>query len=154
MSIYAVSGFEMVFEHTDSGLKHLEAVMNPHTFTRLLWQLPVLTWLVVLLMPGISWHTTLFGPWPLWLLASPVLLLLIGRRRVAAANPPCHAGTAVDFTVARAMFRQAMGALVSGGRLLVVANRQLPYEADLAALGKFETLSQNGGFKLLAVRRP
>ena len=70
------------------------------------------------------------------------------------ANPPCHAGTAVDFTVARAMFRQAMGALVSGGRLLVVANRQLPYEADLAALGKFETLSQNGGFKLLAVRRP
>lgn len=73
---------------------------------------------------------------------------------LALANPPCHAGTAVDFSVARAMFRQAMGALVSGGRLIVVANRQLPYEADLAALGKFETLSQNGGFKLLAVRRP
>jgi hypothetical protein len=91
MSIYAVSGFEMAFAHTDSGLKRLEAVMNPHTFTRLLWQLPVLTWLVVLLMPGLSWHTTLFGPWPLWLLASPALLLLIGRRRMAAANPPCHA---------------------------------------------------------------
>ena len=73
---------------------------------------------------------------------------------LALANPPCHAGTAVDFSVARAMFKQAMGALVSGGRLYVVANRQLPYEADLAALGKFETLSQNGGFKLLAVRRP
>ena len=73
---------------------------------------------------------------------------------LALANPPCHAGTAVDFSVARAMFKQAMGALVSGGRLYVVANRQLPYEADLAALGKFDTLSQNGGFKLLAVRRP
>ncbi len=26
--------------------------MNPLTFTRLLWQLPALTWFVVLLMPG------------------------------------------------------------------------------------------------------
>ena len=24
--------------------------MNPHTFTRLLWQLPVLTWLIILLL--------------------------------------------------------------------------------------------------------
>lgn len=61
--------------------------MNPHTFTRLLWQLPVLTWLIILLLPGLSWHSALFGPWPVWLLASPALLLLIGWRRAANVNP-------------------------------------------------------------------
>ena len=53
--------------------------MNPHTFTRLLWQLPVLTWLIILLLPGVPWHSELFGPWPLWLLASPALLMDIGK---------------------------------------------------------------------------
>jgi hypothetical protein len=61
--------------------------MNPHTFTRLLWQLPVLTWLIILLLPGVPWHFAWFGPWPLWLLASPALLMAIGRRRVANVNP-------------------------------------------------------------------
>ena len=61
--------------------------MNPRTLTRLLWQLPALTWLAVLLMPGLSWYSELFGPWPLWLLASPALLLAIGRRRSVRANP-------------------------------------------------------------------
>jgi hypothetical protein len=62
--------------------------MNPQTFARLLWQLPVLTWLVILLMPGLTWHSALFGPWPLWLLASPALHLAIVRRRLASSNPP------------------------------------------------------------------
>jgi hypothetical protein len=61
--------------------------MNPHTFTRLLWQLPVLTWLVILLLPGVPWHSAWFGPWPVWLLASPALLLVIGGRRAANVNP-------------------------------------------------------------------
>ena len=65
--------------------------MNPHTFTRLLWQLPVLTWLIILLLPGVPWHSAWFGPWPLWLLASPALLLAIGRRRAVRANPPRRA---------------------------------------------------------------
>jgi 16S rRNA (guanine1207-N2)-methyltransferase len=68
-------------------------------------------------------------------------------------NPPCHAGSAVDLEVARAMFRIADGALVPGGRLLVVANRQLPYEADLAALGRVAVVEQAGGFKVLALVR-
>jgi 16S rRNA (guanine1207-N2)-methyltransferase len=68
-------------------------------------------------------------------------------------NPPCHAGTVPDLTTARAMFRVAVGALAPRGRLLVVANRQLPYEADLAVLGRLETLVQRGGFKLLALTR-
>lgn len=69
------------------------------------------------------------------------------------ANPPCHSGTAIDLTTARAMFRIAAAALAPEGRLLVVANRQLPYEADLAALGRLEVMTQQGGFKLLSVRR-
>lgn len=69
------------------------------------------------------------------------------------ANPPCHAGTATDLTTARAMFRVAVGALAPAGRLLVVANRQLPYESDLATLGRLESVAQEGGFKLLALRR-
>lgn len=61
--------------------------MNPQTFTRLLWQLPVLTCLAVLLMPWLSWHSVLFGPWPVWLLASPAVLLVIGGHRAANVNP-------------------------------------------------------------------
>lgn len=68
-------------------------------------------------------------------------------------NPPCHSGTALDLTTARSMFRIAAAALNPGGRLLVVANRQLPYEAELAALGPLEIVSQQGGFKLLALHR-
>lgn len=69
------------------------------------------------------------------------------------ANPPCHAGNAVDLTTARAMFRISAAALAPAGRLLVVANRQLPYEGDLVALGRLEVLAQQGGFKLLALHR-
>lgn len=69
-------------------------------------------------------------------------------------NPPCHAGSAHDLTIARAMFRCAAAALAPGGRLLVVANRQLPYEAELAASGPTAVLAQRGGFKLLVLRRP
>lgn len=68
-------------------------------------------------------------------------------------NPPCHAGNTNDYTVAQAMFRQAFAALGPGGQLLVVANRQLPYEADLAALGALDTRMQHGGFKILRLRR-
>lgn len=68
-------------------------------------------------------------------------------------NPPCHSGTALDLTTARAMFRIAAAALNPGGRLLVVANRQLPYEVELAALGPVEIVSQQGGFKLLVLHR-
>jgi len=66
-------------------------------------------------------------------------------------NPPAHAGTLTDLTTARAMFRCAAAAIAGGGRLLVVANRKLPYEADLARLGSLSVLAQAGGFKVLAL---
>jgi 16S rRNA (guanine1207-N2)-methyltransferase len=68
-------------------------------------------------------------------------------------NPPAHAGTRNDLSTARAMFRCAAAALAAGGRLLVVANRKLPYEADLARLGRLSCLAQEGGYKVLALER-
>jgi 16S rRNA (guanine1207-N2)-methyltransferase len=66
-------------------------------------------------------------------------------------NPPCHAGWAVDLAVARALFRAGAAALAPGGRLLVVANRALPYEAELQALGAMRMVRQAGGFKVIEV---
>jgi 16S rRNA (guanine1207-N2)-methyltransferase len=66
-------------------------------------------------------------------------------------NPPCHAGTQPDLVSARLMFQAAAGALRPGGRLLVVANRNLPYETDLSRLGMLSRVDQAHGFKVLAV---
>ncbi|MBA3700903.1 MAG: class I SAM-dependent methyltransferase [Planctomycetes bacterium] len=72
---------------------------------------------------------------------------------LVVCNPPCHAGKANDYTVAQRMFRQAVAALAPGGRLLVVANRQLPYEDHLETLGSLDIPVQQGGFKILRLRR-
>ncbi len=68
-------------------------------------------------------------------------------------NPPCHAGKANDHTTAQAMFRHALAGLAPAGRLLVVANRQLPYEHHLAALGTVDIPVEQAGFKILRLRR-
>ena len=67
---------------------------------------------------------------------------------VALMNPPCHAGTSVDLSVARRLF-----GLVDARRLLVVANRQLAYEADLQRLGAVDCVAEDGRFKVLSVTR-
>jgi 16S rRNA (guanine1207-N2)-methyltransferase len=68
-------------------------------------------------------------------------------------NPPCHAGTTTDFAAAQAMFRHAAASLTPSGQLVVVANRQLPYENDLARLGVVSVVEQRGAFKLLQLVR-
>jgi 16S rRNA (guanine1207-N2)-methyltransferase len=68
-------------------------------------------------------------------------------------NPPCHAGAANDLAIARQLFSVGFAMLAPGGRLLVVANRQLPYEANLGLLGPVESLREGGGFKVLELRR-
>jgi 16S rRNA (guanine1207-N2)-methyltransferase len=67
---------------------------------------------------------------------------------LALLNPPCHAGTASDVSAARRLF-----AAVRARRLLVVANRQLPYEADLARLGALRQVADDGRFKVLEMSR-
>jgi 16S rRNA (guanine1207-N2)-methyltransferase len=72
------------------------------------------------------------------------------------SNPPFHAqGRADRPDIGRAFITSAANALRDGGRLLLVANRHLPYEAVLAAhFGQVRTLAQQDGFKVVeAVKR-
>ncbi len=50
-------------------------------------------------------------------------------------NPPFHTGQATDVDLGRAFLSVAAASLKRGGKLLLVANRQLPYEAALEASG-------------------
>ena len=50
-------------------------------------------------------------------------------------NPPFHSGQAEDVGLGRAFLATAAAALRRGGRLFLVANRQLPYESVLTELG-------------------
>ncbi len=58
-----------------------------------------------------------------------------GRYEAIVMNPPFHTGQAADVPLGKAFLRSAAAALRTGGRLFLVANRQLPYEAELDALG-------------------
>ena len=50
-------------------------------------------------------------------------------------NPPFHTGQATDVDLGRAFIKTAISSLRRGGKLLLVANRQLPYEAVLETSG-------------------
>jgi len=72
------------------------------------------------------------------------------------SNPPFHAqGRADRPDIGRAFIAAAARALREGGRLLLVANRHLPYESELDAhFGEVRTLAQQGGFKVVeAIKR-
>jgi 16S rRNA (guanine1207-N2)-methyltransferase len=67
------------------------------------------------------------------------------------SNPPFHAqGRADRPDLGRAFITAAADALRPGGRLLLVANRHLPYESVLDAhFGSTRTLAQQAGFKVI-----
>jgi len=75
------------------------------------------------------------------------------RFDLALVNPPFHTGKAVDLVPARAMFARLGEVLPPGKRALIVANRTLPYEAELRPLGHLEVVAQERGFKLLELKR-
>lgn len=60
---------------------------------------------------------------------------LPGKYEVIVMNPPFHSGQLTDISLGRAFLRVAAESLRTGGRLFLVANRQLPYEAELDSLG-------------------
>ncbi|WP_337270646.1 class I SAM-dependent methyltransferase [Oryzifoliimicrobium ureilyticus] len=65
-------------------------------------------------------------------------------------NPPFHEGHAADPAIGQAMIKAAAGALRGGGRLMLVANRGLPYEEILS--GNFRESGEtcrNARFKIL-----
>lgn len=71
------------------------------------------------------------------------------------SNPPFHAGRSADPSIGRAFIAAAATMLAPGGRLLLVANRHLPYEAALtAAFGKAQPLDEGGAYKIILATAP
>ena len=69
-------------------------------------------------------------------------------------NPPFHSGRATDPELGKKFIQVAASTLPSGGRLLMVANRNLPYEDTLSKCFKrFETLETRDGFKVIEAVR-
>jgi 16S rRNA (guanine1207-N2)-methyltransferase len=65
-------------------------------------------------------------------------------------NPPFHTGQATDVDLGRAFLKVATAALKRGGKLLLVANRQLPYEAALEASGlAWRKIAEDKVYKIL-----
>lgn len=64
-------------------------------------------------------------------------------------NPPFHDGGTEDRRLGQAFVRKAAGLLKKGGTLWLVANRHLPYEAELnAAFKRVRPVTDGGGYKL------
>lgn len=70
---------------------------------------------------------------------------------VIVSNPPFHTGSSENRPdIGRAFISAAARALRPGGRLLMVANRHLPYEAVLnESFGSVRTVTQQQGFKVI-----
>ncbi|TPI22616.1 class I SAM-dependent methyltransferase [Mesorhizobium sp. B4-1-1] len=69
-------------------------------------------------------------------------------------NPPFHRGRASEPEIGAGMIRAASKALRPGGRLFMVANRQLPYEHVLsAAFASHAEIARDGMFKVFSARR-
>ncbi|MFC5346140.1 class I SAM-dependent methyltransferase [Brevundimonas staleyi] len=65
------------------------------------------------------------------------------------SNPPFHDGGAEDRRLGQAFIRKAAEMLKKGGVLWLVANRHLPYEAELReAFKRVTPISDGGGYKL------
>ncbi|PYE89230.1 class I SAM-dependent methyltransferase [Phyllobacterium leguminum] len=90
---------------------------------------------------GFFWHD---------LVAEPVMEIY----DTVVMNPPFHEGRAMDVSLGINFIAVAARRLKPGGRLLLVANRQLPYEAALAPLFRsVEMLQDAQGFKVIEARR-
>jgi 16S rRNA (guanine1207-N2)-methyltransferase len=72
---------------------------------------------------------------------------------LALCNPPFHTGKQVDLSPALAMFQRLAESLTPRGRALIVANRTLPYEAELERFGKLDRIEQRDGYKLLELKK-
>lgn len=72
-----------------------------------------------------------------------------GDKDFVISNPPFHDGGAEDRRLGQAFIRKAAELLKKGGVAWIVANRHLPYEADLnAAFKRVRLVADESGYKL------
>ncbi|WP_192179150.1 class I SAM-dependent methyltransferase [Mesorhizobium amorphae] len=76
------------------------------------------------------------------------------RYDVIVMNPPFHRSRAAEPEIGAGMIHAAAKALKPGGKLFMVANRQLPYEPVLAkAFSSHAEIARDGMFKVFSARR-
>ncbi len=89
---------------------------------------------------GFHWHDVARG--------------VTGRYDLILSNPPFHQSRAAEPALGQAFIAAAANALRPGGRLLLVANTHLPYEAVLREhFSALQTLKVAQGFKVLEAIR-
>lgn len=72
-----------------------------------------------------------------------------GELNFVISNPPFHDGGAEDRRLGQAFIRKAADLLKKGGVAWIVANRHLPYEAELnTAFNRVRMVADAGGYKL------
>ena len=77
-----------------------------------------------------------------------------GELDFVVMNPPFHDGGAEDRSLGLAFIAAAADALRRGGKLWLVANRGLPYEAALqAAFAQVDRRAEAGGYKVYEARK-
>jgi len=75
------------------------------------------------------------------------------RADVVITNPPFHEGSRTTPELGKAFLRSACSRLRSGGKLFMVGNIKLPYEATLREhLARVHVVAEQAGFKVLAGR--
>lgn len=78
-----------------------------------------------------------------------------GTYDAVVMNPPFHTGRAQDIGLGKSFLRAAAESLRRGGRLFLVANRQLPYERELGSLGiRWRILDEDATFKIISASKP
>ncbi len=76
-------------------------------------------------------------------------LATAGELNFVISNPPFHDGGAEDRRLGQNFIRQAAALLKTGGVAWIVANRHLPYEAELnAAFKRVRMVADQGGYKI------
>jgi 16S rRNA (guanine1207-N2)-methyltransferase len=78
-----------------------------------------------------------------------------GAYDMVVSNPPFHTTRDGNPDLGRGFIATAARILKPRGQLLMVANRHLPYEAELdAKFGLVEELPGSGAFKIIRASRP
>lgn len=88
------------------------------------------------------------------LLAADGLEGVTGHFDLVVTNPPIHAGVSTDNRLGMRLLDTVHERLLNGGRLILVANRHLPYESWLSSrFSSYGQLAANENFKVLAAKK-